>query len=215
MELDLATDLGALANLVPLLDLARLEESVQGDLGGANVIVADHVVVIDLDLESIVGLGIKFEALAKLDVAGLVLVGLRLVLLTTEQGVANADNNIGVVLAENAVLALEVPGTENVDSDTVRHVVCKSVGVSECECVDVGCVGLCRKKGVRKVAVHVGYILVPCRYPLTKACPQTGNSAKWITRPSAMMTVLAFYWCPFSFPGPNFLHIQSVGFLWA
>jgi len=122
-ELDLATDLGALANLVPLLDLTRLEEGVQGDLGRANIIVVDHVVVIDLDLEVILGLGIKDEALAKLDVAGLVLVSGSLVLLAAQQGVANADNDIGVVLAENAVLALEVPGTENFDVDALRHVV--------------------------------------------------------------------------------------------
>ena len=137
-ELDLATDLGALADLVPLLDLVRLEEGVQGDLGLANVIVADHVIVKDLDLEVVAGLGIKDETLAELDIAGLVLVSGSLVLLTAQQGVANAKNDIGVVLAENAVLALEVPGTENIDLDAVRHVVCV------CGFVWV-CVGFCRK----------------------------------------------------------------------
>lgn len=124
MELKLATDLGALTNLVPLLDLAGLEESSQGNLGGANVIVADQVIVVDLDLELVVGLGVKDETLTKLDVAGLVLVGLSLVLLTAQKGVADAENDVGVVLAENAVLALEVPGTENLDVDFVGHVVC-------------------------------------------------------------------------------------------
>lgn len=120
-ELDLATDLGALANLVPLFDLVRLEEGVQGNLGVANVIVADQVIVIDLDLEFVAWLGIKGEALTKLDLTVLVLLSGSLVLLAAKQAVANSENDIGVVLAEKAVLALEVFGTENFNVDAMSH----------------------------------------------------------------------------------------------